>query len=74
MSNYKINEDERTFETRVKFINNIFSDKYTNSAIMAHCIQYKLGKSYENYIKEVSESVWNLEGKDPMKILKKIDR
>jgi hypothetical protein len=40
---------------------------------MAHCIQYKLGKSYEAYLKDILKSIWNLDGEDPIKILKKID-
>jgi hypothetical protein len=40
---------------------------------MAHCIQYKLDKSYEVYLKDILKSVWNLNGQDPMKILKRID-
>ncbi len=70
----KFDRDKRNFETRVKFINQIFTNKYTPTEIMASCIQYKLGKSYEQYLKDVTRSVWNLEGEDPIKILKKIDR
>jgi hypothetical protein len=40
---------------------------------MASCINYKLNKSYEAYIKEIHKSLWNLYGKDPMMLLKKID-
>ena len=40
---------------------------------MAHCIQHKLDKSYEAYVKEIHKSLWLLEDKDPMAILKKID-
>jgi hypothetical protein len=40
---------------------------------MAHCIQYKLDKSYEAYFNDMLKSVWNLNGKDPIKILKQID-
>jgi hypothetical protein len=40
---------------------------------MAHCIQYKLDKSYETYLKDILKSVWNLHGQDPMKILKRVD-
>ena len=69
----KFNRDSRTFETRVTFIHDIFSNKYEPIEIMAHCIQYKLDKSYEVYLKDVLKSVWNLNGQDPMKILKRID-
>jgi predicted GTPase len=69
----KFDRNSRTFETRVSFIHDIFSNKYKPIEIMAHCIQYKLDKSYESYLKDVLKSVWNLNGQDPMKILKRID-
>lgn len=69
----KFDRDLRTFETRVTFIRDIFSNKYKPIEIMAHCIQYKLDKSYEVYLKDILKSVWNLNGQDPMKILKRID-
>lgn len=69
----KFDRNARTFETRVTFIRDIFSNKYEPIEIMAHCIQYKLDKSYEIYLKDVLKSIWNLDGQDPMKILKRID-
>ena len=69
----KFDRNLRTFETRVTFIRDIFTNKYQPKEIMAHCIQYKLDKSYENYLKDVLKSVWTLNGQDPMKILKRID-
>ena len=69
----KFDRNSRTFETRVTFIRDIFSNKYTSTDIMAHCIKYKLDKSYEVYLKDILKSVWNLNGQDPMKILKRID-
>jgi hypothetical protein len=69
----KFDRNSRTFETRITFIRDIFSNKYEPIEIMAHCIQYKLDKSYEIYFKDIMKSVWNLNGRDPMKILKSID-
>lgn len=69
----KFDRDSRTFETRVSFIHDIFSNKYEPIEIMAHCIQYKLDKSYEVYLKDILKSIWNLDGQDPMKILKRVD-
>ena len=43
----KFDRSQRTFETRVSFIRDIFTNKYEPLEIMAHCIQYKLDKSYE---------------------------
>ena len=56
MPNYRPPENERTFETRVKFIHDIFSNKHSNTEIMANCIRYKLDKSYEAYVKKVHTS------------------
>ena len=70
----KFDRNSRTFETRVTFIRDIFSNKFTPLEIMAHSIQYKLDKSYEAYLGDVLKSVWNLNGKDPMKILKRVDK
>lgn len=71
--NNKFPENERTFETRLKFIKELFTNKYEPYQIMAHCIQHKLDKSYEAYIKEIHKSVWLLENEDPMAVLKRID-
>ena len=69
----KFDRDLRTFETRVTFIRDIFTNKYKPIEIMAHCIQYKLDKSYEIYVQDILKSIWNLNGQDPMKILKRVD-
>ena len=66
-------EESRTFETRVKFIDEIFSNLYTRDQIMASCINYKLDKSFDAYIKDIHKSLWKLSGKDPMSVLRKID-
>lgn len=68
-----VDRQDRTFESRLQFIADIFSNKYERHQIMASCITYKLNKSYEVYLKEIHKSLWNLYGKDPMQILKKID-
>lgn len=70
----KFDRDSRTFETRVSFIRDIFTNKYEPIEIMAHSIAYKLDKSYEIYLKDILKSIWNLQGQDPMKILKSIDK
>ena len=74
MPNYRPPENERTFETRVKFIHDIFSNKHTDTEIMANCIRYKLDKSYEAYVKKVHRSFWKLNDEDPMVVLKRIDK
>ena len=69
----KFDRNAITFETRVTFIHDIFANKHTPTEIMAHSIKYKLDKSYEIYLEDILKSVWNLNGQDPMKVLKRID-
>ena len=69
----KFDREARTFETRISFIRDIFTNKYEPIDIMAHCVKYKLDKSYEVYIKDIFKSIWTLNGQDPMKVLKQID-
>ena len=69
----KFPEEERTFETRVKFIKELFSNKFENYQIMAHCIEHKLDRSYQSYLIDLHQSTWQLSGKDPIAVLKKID-
>lgn len=72
MAQNKFPEEYKTFETRLLFIRELFTNTYERHQIMASCINYKLGKSYEMYLKDIHRSLWNLNGKDPMAILKKI--
>ena len=52
----KFPEEERNFETRVKFIRDTFANKYPQHQIMAGCITHKLDRSYETYIEEIHRS------------------
>lgn len=70
----KFPETERTFETRLKFIKELFSHKFESYQIMAHCIQHKLDRSYDAYIKEIHKSEWLLGNEDPIAVLKRIDK
>jgi len=69
----KFSGAERNFKTRAEFISLLFTETYTQTQIMANCIQYKLGKSFETYAHDVERSLWTLCGEDPIKILKRID-
>ena len=73
MYTVKFDQKSRTFETRVKFIDEIFSNTYTRDQIMASCIRHKLDKSFEAYIKDIHKSLWLLADRDPMAVLRKID-
>ena len=58
-----VDKDNRTFETRVKFINEVFSNKFSRSDIMTSCILFKLKNSYNNYADELEATVQQLENK-----------
>ena len=65
--------EDRSFRTRIEFIHDIFSQLYDRSVIMASCVRYKLGRSYDLYLKDLSRSEWLLNNEDPMKVLRRID-
>ena len=66
-------KNSRTFETRLQFINRVFSDLYPADVIMSSCINYKLNATYDNYMQELNTSVYQLKNKDPLKVLKKLE-
>ncbi len=53
----KFSGAERNFKTRAEFISLLFTETYTQTQIMANCIQYKLGKSFETYAHDVERSL-----------------
>lgn len=73
MATFKFPEEQRTFETRVKFIRDIFSSKYTPDQIMASCVNYRLDMNLKKLIKDIHKQLWKLVDEDPMDILKRID-
>lgn len=68
----KFPEEARTFETRVLFIKELFTNLFPQCDIMAHCIVHKLDRSYLMYCKELENSILNLTGEDPLRVLKGI--
>lgn len=73
MASDKFPERERTFETRVLFIRELFTSRYEPYKIMANCVRHKLDRSYDAYLKEIHRSVLALDNKDPLAVLKRID-
>lgn len=69
----KFPEAQRTFETRLEFIKELFTNLFPQCDIMAHCIEHKLDRSYLAYVEELQKSMLNLTGEDPLKVLKNID-
>ena len=70
----KFLEENRTFKTRLLFINEMFSNKFSQEDILGRCIQHKLKWSYELYEEELHKSLWNLCGEDPIEIVKQLDK
>ena len=69
----KFPEHLRDFESRLLFLQSIFSNLFSQYDIMAHCVAHKLDRSYLAYKHELEKSILNLTGEDPLKILKKIN-
>lgn len=64
----------RTFETRLLFLLAIFSDKYSEIQTLASGVQYKLDANYLAYINKLKQGVLALENRDPIKILRDLNR
>jgi len=69
-SEKKFPESQRTFETRLLFIREIFSDLHSPEEIMAQCITHKLDRSYLRYVQSLDKSMANLTMAEPLKILR----
>lgn len=70
IDNEKFPEDKRTFQTRLEFIRDMFSDLHPQWEIMKKCIEHKLDRSLMIYVDELEKSVRNLEDKDPIKVIR----
>jgi len=68
----KFPEELRNFETRLLFLHELFSNLFSQTDIMAHCVEHKLGRSFLAYSEELRRSTLYLNNEDPLKILKKI--
>jgi hypothetical protein len=45
-----VNRNERTFETRLLFLYDLFSEPYEPIEIMTSCVKYKLDTSLDEYL------------------------
>jgi len=68
-----VTRNERTFETRLLFLYDLFSEPYEQIQIMTSCVKYKLDTSLDEYLWALHKVDWAIKGKDPMKLLKKVD-
>lgn len=64
----------RTFETRLQFINSIFSEPHSKQEILASCIQLKLKMTYEQYLENLRKSLNYLKYRNTDKVLTKISK
>ena len=67
-----VNEEDRTFESRLLFIGEIFNDPFPKDKIMTSCIQHKLDVSFEEYLSDVHKSYYKLLQKEPTTVLKRM--
>lgn len=72
MQELKFDESERTFETRLLFLKSIYEDKHDNIDIMKKCIEHKLNRSLDFYLKELTNSYNNLGAENSIKVLRRI--
>ncbi len=70
----KFIEENRNFKTRLLFLREIFTNTFPQSAILGRCIQYKLNTSLDRYLKSIEKDLWNLNGCNPISVLREIDK
>ncbi len=64
--------ENRTFKTRLQFIESVFADPHSKDEILASSIQFKLRKSYESYLQELEGCLDKIAEKEDIKTLKKL--
>lgn len=62
----------RTFESRLLFLNSIYSNKYDNITIMAKCVSHKLKRSYIIYLSELEKDMSILNENANVKLLRRL--
>lgn len=67
-------EINRSFESRLLFIKDIFANKYEPIDIMASSVQYKLGMSLLQYREDLHTSALSLQYNKAMKVLNKMNK
>ena len=67
-------EDQRSFESRLLFIRDLFENKYPALDILASSIQYKLGISLDQYREDLHMSALCLQYSNAMRVLNKANK
>lgn len=73
MNEAKFSKNQRTFLTRLLFLQEIYSGLFTQVDIMASCIAHKLDRSYLAYLEELQNSTYATTGEDPLDVLKNLN-
>ena len=66
------NNEQRSFESRLLFIRDIFNNPHPKEEIMTSCINFKLKNSLNNYIADLDRSINALENANTMTVLKRM--
>lgn len=70
----KIPAEARTFETRLKYLREVYMHKFTSEEILRMSIEYRLNKTYEQYLEDLNNCIQALVNKNkPTQVLKRID-
>lgn len=64
--------ENRTFKTRLQFINGVFANPHMKDEILASSIQFKLRKTYESYLSELDACLNKIAEKESIKTLKNL--
>lgn len=70
----KSSKENRTFETRLLFIKEIFENKYSAEDIFRQSIEHRLGRTYEAYLDELNQSLEILLEKKTLTVMKKVSK
>lgn len=66
--------DQRSFKTRLQYINEIFSNTFDQEEILKSCITYKLKCSYEDYVRSLDRSIKHLKEQSEIRVLKCVSK
>lgn len=67
-----MDNQNRTFETRLLFLKDVFTHPLTHEQLMIKSIEAKLNNTDFNYEKELEKSLSILRNKDPQRVAKKM--
>lgn len=70
----KSSKENRTFESRLLFIKEIFENKYSAEDIFRLSIEHRLGRTYEAYLDELNQSLEILLEKKTLTVMKKVSK